>query len=255
MIPALTLATLSVLGCGAAFGQAAAASAPAFEVASVKRNTTGERDSGDAKGDRLTLRNMPMTVLIALAYQVPNDRVVGPAWLITDGFDIDAKLPPGATRETVWPMMQNLLAERFKLAVHRDQTPVPVYALVVGKSGPKLQEASAESRALERVRDMCSREDMKMTCQSRKSTMADLVRNLPRWMSHDWFDLPIMDQTGLAGSYDFTLTFTMTRNIDDPAGGSLLDAIQDQLGLRLERRKAPLERIVIDRIERIPTDN
>jgi uncharacterized protein (TIGR03435 family) len=85
--------------------------------------------------------------------------------------------------------------------------------------------------------------------------MADLAKDLPRWGPRDWFDLPIVDQTGLDGVYDFSLTFTMTRNIDDAADVSLFDALQDQLGLKLERRKAPLDRIVVDRIERAPTEN
>src|SRR5690349_1852718 len=90
-------------------------SGPAFEVASVKRNVTGERPSGDMKGDRAWMRNMPMRVLVARAYEVANDRVIGPDWLDTQAFDIEAKLPPGSKEQDFWPMVRNLLAERFSL--------------------------------------------------------------------------------------------------------------------------------------------
>lgn len=76
-------------------------SAPAFEVASVKKNTSGERASGNTTGDRLTMYNMPMKAIIALGYQAPNDRVTGPGWLDTDGFDIVAKIGPGTTADTL----------------------------------------------------------------------------------------------------------------------------------------------------------
>ncbi len=253
MTRAFAIAGLGALFSGMTFGQPSP-STPAFEVASVKVNTSGERASGDTKGDRLTLYNMPMKVIIALAYRVPNDRVAGPAWLDTDGFDIVAKVGPGTTADTLWLMLQNLLAERFKLAVHRDQSPVPVYALVADKKGPKLQEAAADSQ----VKSTCNREGTQLTCRNQKLTMADLAQNLPRWVGRDWFGLPIVDQTGLHGVYDFSLTWTLTNNADEsvePPAVSLFEALQDQLGVKLEQRKVPVDRIVVDHIERVPIDN
>jgi uncharacterized protein (TIGR03435 family) len=253
MIRIFAIAGVGVFFSGLIYSQATT-SAPAFEVASVKVNTSGERASADTKGDRLTMYNMPMKVIIALAYQVPNDRVTGPAWLDTDGFDIVAKHGPDTTADTLWLMLQNLLAERFKLAIHRDQSPVPVYALVVGKKGPKLQEASADSR----VKSTCSREGTQLTCRNQKLSMADLAQNLPRWVSRDWFGIPVVDQTGIHGVYDFSLTWTLTNKPDesiDPPAISLFDVLQDQLGLKLEQRKVPVDRIVIDHIERVPSEN
>src|SRR5271157_975331 len=259
MIRALIIAALGVSACGAEFGQAATGG-PAFEVASVKRNTTAgdSEPTGDSSNGRLSLRNMPLFVLVAQAYQVNYDRLVGPDWIRTERYDIDAKFPPDAKSDaTLRLMLQNLLAERFKLVVHRDQTPALVYALVVAKNGPKLQAASAGSEP----KNTCSGKNSQLICMNRKSTMADLVRNLPRWMPRDWFDLPVVDQTGLEGTYDFSLTWTSTRRADDTSAASdpgfisLFDALQDQLGLKLERRKAPLDRIVIDHLERVPTEN
>jgi uncharacterized protein (TIGR03435 family) len=96
-------------------------------------------------------------------------------------------------------------------------------------------------------------------------TMEDLARNFPRWVSMDWFDLPIVDQTGLHGAYDFSLTWTLTSRREDaraaaseagePGAVSLFDAVQDQLGLKLDQRKVPLDRVVIDHAERVPVDN
>jgi uncharacterized protein (TIGR03435 family) len=247
MIRAFAIAGLVALSSAATFGQS-------FEVASVKVNTSGERPSESGKGDRLTMYNMPMRALIATAYQVPFDRVVGPNWLDTEGYDIVAKPAPDATREMLWPMLQNLLAERFKLAVHREQKVVPVWALVVGKQGPKLKESSDENQ----VKPGCGRQGVQLTCSSHRSTMARLAEDLHRWVSRDWFGLPIVDQTGLQGVYDFTLTWTPTPKPDEPgelSGVGLLDAIQDQLGLKLEPRKAPVDRIVIDHVERVPIEN
>jgi uncharacterized protein (TIGR03435 family) len=260
MIRTFVVAALGALVCGVTFAQAVTGSAPVFEVASVKVNTSGERPSVNARGDRLTMSNMPLRAIVALAYQVPNDRVTGPGWL-DNGFDIVAKFGPDTTRETLWPMLQNLLAERFKLAIHHEQTLVPVYALVVAKNGPKLQEASAGGTS----KSTCSMQGTLLTCRNQKMTMEDLAQNFPRWVSRDWFDLPIVDQTGLHGAYDFSLTWTLTDRRDDtrggaaeasdPSGVSLFDALQDQLGLKLEQRKAPLDRIVVDHAERIPVEN
>jgi uncharacterized protein (TIGR03435 family) len=233
---------------------AGAASGQTFEVASVKKNSTGERPAADGKGERLNIYNMPLKFIVAMAWQVPNDRVGGPAWTENDGFDIIGKPAPGVTRDETFAMLQNLLAERFKLTIHHEQKPVPVYALVVAKNGPKLHPASPDSTR----RNPCTRDGLQLTCQSQKSSMADLAQSLPRWVSMNWFGMPIVDRTGLSGAYDFSLTWTMTRKVDDtvdPPGLSLFDALQEQLGLRLEQQKAPVDRIVIDHAERQPVEN
>src|SRR5215467_3405193 len=155
------------VGIGALFStltySQAITSSPAFEVASVKVNTAGGPTTGNGKGDTLTLYNMPMRVIIARAFQVPNDRITGPDWLNTDGFDILAKPGPGTTPDTLWLMLQNLLAERFRLAIHHEQKPTPVYAVVVTKKGPRLQEAAADSEA----KSTCSREGIQITCEGK----------------------------------------------------------------------------------------
>ena len=249
----LAAASVGVLFSCLSYSQGATGG-PQFEVASVKVNTTGERPTGDLKGDRMTMYNMPMLVLIARAYQVANDRVAGPEWLESQGYDIVAKFPPGSKEESLWLMVQKLLVDRFKLTVHRDQSVQPVYALVVGKSGPKFHESAGDSPR----RPECSHEGQILTCLGQRSTMTQLAQNLVRWLPRNWLDLPVVDMTGLTSAYDFSLTWTMSRGPDDavePSAVSLFDAIQSQLGLKLERRKVTVERLVIDHIERVPTAN
>ena len=254
MIRGFAIAALGTLLSGAVFGQTAP-NTPAFEVASVKIDKSGDSEpTGDATNGRFTLRNCPMFVIVARAYQVNFDRIDGPDWLQTERYDIDAKYAPDTTGENLWLMLQNLLAERFKLALHHEQKPVPVWALLVGKKGPKLPQPAADSPLTRE----CTRQGLQLTCQARKITTAEFAERFLHWTSRNWFGLPIMDQTGLTGVYDFSLTWTMTNRADDPVeapGVSLFDALQDQLGLKLEQRKAPVDRIVIDSMEKVPTEN
>ncbi len=249
----------AVLGLGALtsctlFSQTAG-KAPAFEVASVKANKSGDtRDWSDVKGTQLTAINAPLMSLLAHAYDVPFDRIEGPGWLTTERYDIVAKLPSGTTRATLNLMMQGLLIERFKLRIHHDQTPAPVYALVLGKSGPKLRVASGSGQP----RYTCGPAGIRMTCKADNTTMAQLAADLPRWVSTNWFGRPVVDQTTLADAYDFSLTWTPTRRPDDiiePPGLSLFEALQDQLGLKLQLVKASVDRVVVDHIERVPIEN
>jgi uncharacterized protein (TIGR03435 family) len=255
MKQALVIAGLAALVTGITFGQAGP-SQSTFEVASVKLNTSLSPPSMDARNGRVTMYNYPMKLIVARAYQVANDRVTGPDWVSDQGYDIVAKYGPDTTRESLWAMLQNLLAERFKLEIHHEQKPAPVWALVVGKNGPKFKGAAADSPP----KFTCSHEGAQNICENHKSTMAELTRNLPRWVRADFFGMPIVDLTGLTGVYDFTLTWTWTdrplsaTEASDP-GIDLFRALQDQLGLNLEQRKVPLDRIVIDHVERVPIEN
>src|ERR1700676_1539720 len=120
---------------------------PAFEVADVKVNKSGElRMAIDVQpGGRVIMRNVPMKVLIVFAYHLrPEALAGGPPWLESERFDVVAKAPQSASPDDVRRMAQTLLAERFKLAVHTEQKIMPAYALVVGKLGPKLQPSATE---------------------------------------------------------------------------------------------------------------
>jgi uncharacterized protein (TIGR03435 family) len=252
------LRTLSIaLLAGAAFAQTPAVP-PAFEVASVKVNTSGDRPSEKSDDGRMTMTAMPLRVVIAAAYQIPWIRVDGPSWLDSQCVDIAAKIPPDATRETFFQMIQTLLADRFALKVHREQKPVAVYAIVMSNQKPTLKPSAPNAQ---QKTTWTRGEGNQITFHNTKMTMAELAEAMPHWMSQNWFDLPVADLTGLDQAYDFDLTFVMTNRApaeteaSDPTGDTIFDAIRKQLGLKVEKRKAPIERIVVDHMERVPTEN
>jgi uncharacterized protein (TIGR03435 family) len=227
-----------------------------FEVASVKRSPppAGNGINSSIKLDpgRLTCTNVSLKKLIYESYGVKDYQVSGPDWLGTEIYDITATLPPGTTGDDVLLMIQNLLTERFKLTLHRDTREFPVYALVVGKNGSKLQE-------VEFGRGSTSATPGKLT-----ATRIG-IRNLTEFLSRQT-GRPVLDMTGLKGFYSFTLNYTPeevpsvpgpgTAQIPESAvGASLFSAIQEQLGLKLEARKAPVEILVVDHAEKVPTEN
>jgi uncharacterized protein (TIGR03435 family) len=227
----------------------------AFEVASVKRTTPplsgGINSSTRLDPGRLTCTNVSLKKLIYESYGVKDYQVAGPDWLGTEIYDIAATLPPGTTGDEVLLMIQTLLAERFKLAIHRDSKELPVYALVVGKGGSKLEE-------VEFGRGSTSGSPGKLT----GTRVA--IRNLTEFLSRQT-GRPVLDMTGLKGFYNFTLTYTPDEAPSAPApgtpipesaaGASLFSAIQEQLGLKLEARKASVEILVVDHAEKVPTEN
>lgn len=214
--------------------------APAFEVASVKLSAGGDglsvnSDPGMVSYSRLTLR-----MLAAIANRVDMPRVAGgPAWLDEQHYDVVAKLPAGATKDQVPEMLNRLLEERFKLAVHRETKEQKVLALVVAKGGPKLTR-SEETRGSS---GNISPGGLKV----RAATMAILAGML-KYPAHS----EVVDRTGIAGTYDVELNWRKDDNADGP---DLYTAIQEQLGLKLEPGRAPIDTVVVDRAERIPGEN
>jgi uncharacterized protein (TIGR03435 family) len=250
-----------------------------------------------------------MMQLICRAYDVKSYQVSGPSWMQGAGlaglrFDIVANLPEGATKEQVPQMLQNLLAERFKLAIHRDSKDQAIYAMVVGKGPLKIKESGAPPAAPDgaapnpavtgsssvsisqtkngavvsdgtgKSQKMTPSPDGKsMRFEITGATLAELAEGLTPMADH-----PIVDMTGLAGKYDVTLEISMQDLMNaaraagaavpppapaDPSkpaeaasepGGSLFTAIQ-ALGLKLEPRKVPTPQIVVDHVEKMPTEN
>jgi uncharacterized protein (TIGR03435 family) len=245
---------------------------PAFEVASVKPappptdNRMRVGMSGDA--GRVNFSNVTLINIMARAYSVKDKQISGPDWLKSERYDIAAKLPAGAPKDQIPTMLQTLLADRFKLALHRETKVLPVYALVVGKSGPKLHHADAEGG----LRVMMGPKGHKMTGSVSIARLADTLST--------FMDRPVLDMTELKGNFDIDLDWTA----DGPAGGpgffgpggggrppegggegkaapdspdapSIFTAVQEKLGLRLEGRKSPVEILIIDHAERVPTEN
>src|SRR5271157_230386 len=258
MLRAIMSAGLVVFTSCAAFAQAAEDS-PSFEVASVKpaapitgnairvmmRGGPGSPDPG-----QITYTNVTVKSVLMNAYGVKGFQISGPDWLDSERFDIVAKLPRGATKAEFMVMLQNLLAERFKLTLHREKKDLPMYALVVGKNGPKLKEsveepapkegeapkaggpaaddplAGAAMRRLPMGRDGfpvlppgAGRGGMMISLLSGNAHMAangQPMAGLAEMLSNQ-LDLPVVDMTGLTGKYDFTLTYA-------PEGGMALKA-------------------------------
>ena len=256
---------------------------PSFEAASIKRNTSGEAGGPylQIEGSQLVVVNNNLFTIIRTSWNIqPNQILGGPDWVRSDSerFDITAKIPDGTKRDQVRPMAQALLAERFKLKVHRETRELPVFALVVARSdrtlGPQLAVSafdckawSAAMRRGEKVAPPPPNGD-KFVCGSKTAPgrilaggiqIADLAAVLSNFVG----GRPVVDRTGLTADYEFDLRWTPEALPGpsaesfvrvDPDGPSLFTAVQEQLGLKLEATTGPVEVLVIDSAER-PTPN
>ena len=244
-----------------------AADQPKFEVASVKRTDRCIMKNSLGPGT-VTFMGDPLKIVLMEAFKVKLYQIVGPSWLEQDCFEIVAKMPEGSTSDRIPAMLQALLGERFKLAAHKEDRPSPVYALVVGKSGPKLKEANLNFRAHQpRPGEVTFRAGGFKGAM----TMTLLARFLANHLGR-----PVEDLTGLTGTYDIDLSWAPDPTIDRsmafsgaaPAASAdaevalpaaltdnLFTAIRDSLGLKLEPRSAPVEMLVIDHVDRVPTEN
>jgi uncharacterized protein (TIGR03435 family) len=249
---AVLFCTCAMLGPGFSMAQSGA-STPGFEVASVKSAPPGatERSVSNKPGPRLVTSNATVRQLIYLAYQVMPFQVFGgPDWVDSSGFDIDAKAAdPRTTQAEFREMMQGLLADRFHLHLHRETRSLPVYALVVSKGGSKLAPAGSDDP------DVGVRVEGPGKMTGVRATMTMFATALSRPLRSQ-----VIDRTGLQGSYSFTLRFApdqVSAQSNDVAladGPSIFAAIQEQLGLRLETAKGPVEVLVIDAIQK-PSEN
>jgi uncharacterized protein (TIGR03435 family) len=339
MLRELAGMVLAALSCTAGYGQSAqdAKGADAkleFEVASIKHSAPpanglirigGRGGPGSSDPGRATYNFASLRDLLVAAYDVKRYQVSGgPDWLDSERFDIVAKVPEGTTKDQAKIMLQNLLADRFKMTLHRETKELPMYALIVGPKGPKLKETTVVDPppapdpaireggrgdappppppppglgrgGLKLGPDGCPETPpmaagragnfMMMspngTCMiSNGQTMAGLATQLS-----NQFDRPVIDQTGLKGKYDLKLRFDPSSTpgrggmgmmlMAPPPGGmpgggdggrgpapedreqapSIFAAVQDQLGLKLEAKKGPIELLVIDHVEKTPTEN
>jgi uncharacterized protein (TIGR03435 family) len=205
------------------------------------------------QGGTTVARNVPVRDLILLAYHVQAFQLSGgPTWLTTDRYDLDAKYQPAASLDDIRVMLQKFLADRCNLTVRRETKDGSVYALVVAKSGPKLKPPKPDG-----FRGIRSSESGQMLAEN--VTMSSLAEVLSEQVSR-----PVIDKTGLTGSYGFSLEGTREEEgaeahsdrepSIDSTRPSIFTAIQEQLGLRLESARGPLQNIVILRIEK-PSEN
>ena len=273
-----------------------------FEVASIKPagpqamarlQGSVEGGPGTAAPGRIQFTDIPLKALIMRAYDVQSFQVSGPSWMDSQRFDVIAKVPAGATKEDARIMLQNLLAERFKLKLHQGSKEAAIYELVVAKGGLKLKEAVQTAAAPAegpggrppgppRGKDGLLRTPHgqlgiqaaakgRMRMQGDAATMARLTEVLGMMVGR-----PVVDKTGLTGTYDVMLDFSpegmgpgpkgpgpadgganpaeAPRESND-SGPTIFAALQEQLGLKLESRKGPVDVLVVESVEKAPTKN
>lgn len=244
----------TVLAMAALLGTLAAQERAEFDVASIKPNNSvriGMFINTEASGE-LTAQNATLRDLIIFAYNVRSFQITGgPKWIDSEHYNVLARPPHGAStsNESNRIRMRALLADRFQLALHTETKELPVYALVIAKNGPHLAPAKEDDP---RPGIRAQRGMMRCTAVSMKS--------FTEWGLAPRLGNIVLDKTGLTGDFDFTLQYTddsppkpgadPPETPVDPAGPSLASALQEQLGLKLETQKAPVEVIVVDRAEK-----
>jgi uncharacterized protein (TIGR03435 family) len=278
---------LAIAGISPNYGQAPTPAASLeFEVATVRQNKSTPdqpRFPGDAqgtllRGGQLTMRNQVLKTLLGFAFNPGNQRfrddlIVGaPSWVDSDRFDVVAKAPPDLpARECFFSgycypdkrlaaMLRTLLEKEFHIVYHQEQRPTNVYALVAGKGGPKLQRPAAPGdRLCKRIAGGTADPDSKgllsieagFICTN--MSMADFADLLPE-MAPAYIDREVLNSTGLEGTYDFRLVWVGAALLDQ-GGLNVFEAMEKQIGLKLEARKAPITVTVIDHIDRLADNN
>jgi len=245
MVAALGLVEIpSAVPLGAQSASPALAVGPAaFEVASVKITSAGNFAISPYGQGRFSIRSASLTLLVSLAYNVSNALVSGgPGWRDSEYYDVTAKAEDGIllTYDELRPRLQELLAQRFKLAIHREMKQLPGYALVVARGGTKLKITNREAATLGAILPG----GLRAPSISMDSFAAMLARPIDR---------PVVNETGLNGNYEIAIDYAPD-GVADSALPSIFTALQEQLGLRLDARTIPVEMLVIDRLEH-PTEN
>ncbi len=237
---------------------AATAQAQKFEVASIKPSAPTEQGIlAHYPGARLRTTGMTMKYLIEYAYSITDRQLLGgPDWLDSIRFDIDAKPEPAAVdkpdpgepenSQRIRTMLRALLADRFHLQIRSDQKELPVYDLVVAPGGPKMEKNSDQPYTMTNRTNGVVRAAGQAKWGFTKTTMSQLAADLSGQVAAVDLGRQVIDKTNLAGEYDFILKWTADPKFDGPP---IFTAIQEQLGLKLQPDKAPVEVMVIDHLE------
>jgi len=247
------LAISFLLSAACAFPQAR------FDVASIKPSRlSGEgrnRENVTANPGALTMHNVSLRSALQWAYRMKEFQVSGPAWIGDERFDISAKAAGPAGEQQLRGMLQSLLTDRFKITLHHEKKDLPFYALLVAKNGPKLTAGKADGKSVLQPKGMgLAAQDTSL------GDVADLLTQIASRMNLP----PVVDMTGLKGRFNFTVDGTdLLQSIGagnaapDPSAlmVGVLEILQEQLGLRAELRKAPTDVLIVDRAEKLPTEN
>ena len=222
-----------------------------FDAATVKPNNSGSGSSGtESTNGLLRITNQTLLRMIQYAYNLRDFQISGgPAWVQSDRYDVTAK-PEGSVHDRqMKQMLQSLLSEQFQLQFHRQTQEGPIYALLIGKNGPKLHSAPESDNSGISSNSTAVR----MTMKGTHVTMGELAASLGNRVGR-----PVIDKTGLRGKFDFELSWvadlTLAAGTPDPgadvSGPSIFTALQEQLGLRLDSQKGPIEMFLIDHAEK-----
>jgi len=242
--------------------QAPPDAAPQFDVAAIHPHNPEPHERSHIVGEsgRFTTVNVDLKSILQWAYDLPESRIVGgPSWLGSARWNIEASSDSALDTQkeydhtAAWEqkrrMVQTLLADRFHLAVHRETRTLPIYELVVAKSGAKFLDTKAEGSKFDRW-------DGRLEIQGGDNSVSVLAAQLA-----DVLGRVVVDKTGIAGRYKMTLIWTPDDRAGPPSGAaptesapSIFTALEEQLGLRLVSAKGPVEVLVIDRVE-LPTEN
>ena len=268
---AVSLVGSLVLITGASFAQSSGEQ-PAFDAASVKRSnpeSTAMANNchggpGTSDPGLLTCTNSALAQLITEAYSLKFYELVSPEWVLqgggAEGYDVVARIPAGTTREQYRLMLQRLLTERFHLAVHHETKDMPGYVLLLGKGGPKVTPSATAPPPGARVPMTYVNAHIRVSLPHSPITSFVSFLTTQLWV-------PIADETGLRGDYDITLDFMPTdewrAKVNWPATAAteadpvpiLFVAIEEQLGLKLEKRRVPATVLVVDHADKVPVDN
>lgn len=244
---------------------------------------------------RISYENATLKTLLMQAYAVDRDQISAPNWIDSEKYSIVAKIPPGTGQGQFQIMLQNLLTDRFKLSLHHETKEFTAYELVIAKGGPKLTPAApmdsietgpppgqanrsdkggcpvAPQVGVRSRRDSFPSTSIDGCSRYTKSSLADLANALSTFISMQEGGMPafannvvhVIDKTGLPGEYDFTLRFhfkpavtlNSTGAASDPEGTTIATALEQQLGLKLQKTKMLLDVVVVDRAEKVPTEN
>jgi uncharacterized protein (TIGR03435 family) len=270
-----------VAACAVAALHAQAPGAPAFEVASIKENNSAS-DNASVRalpGGRVSASNNSLRNIIRNAYNVQHYQIIGgPEWITTVRWDINAKAPDDAPPQQLLVMLRALLADRFKLVVREEVREMPVYALILartdGRLGTQLRASAMDCAALFAAakakgetpapttngRPTCGTRTTRGNMMTTGVTMADLARNLAPFTAR-----PVLDKTGLTGAFDVELAWTPEQGPLGPEGTAaaappstdgvaLYTALQEQLGLKLDAQRGPVNVLVIESAQRPVAD-
>jgi len=228
-------------------GPALRAQSPEFEVASITAHRTDNGSSWSFRNGKVAITDISLLGLLESAYDLSASLIVGPGWLDSDRYDVMAKSPEGVPDSKMPAMMQELLKDRFGVAVHWERKEMPVYRMVVAKGGLKMSPFDPAHP------DLSMKPAGGAISMMGMGTMSQVAKAISRSAGR-----PVVDGTGVEGLYIYQLNFTplsaQSESASDPAP-DFFAAVEQQLGLKLEPKKALIDVLVIDHADRVPSGN